>query len=94
MLNPISYLRGWFDGKGIEHDDSNVEQVVHLYNTHFMADGGVFSISWGYACGTGNGLTMGYPDKVEGVYLEALEFGAQPTPYTIDEIKELVCEQH
>lgn len=95
MLNPISYLRGWLDGKGIEHEDTDREYFyLRIYNTHLMTDGGEFSVSWGYTTQSEkHGLTMGYPDKVEGVYLSALDYGVDPRPYTVDEIKELVNGQ-
>lgn len=90
MLNLMSYIRGWLDGKGIDHEDTDLESnYVNLYNTKLDA-GGTYSISWGWSPKTNHAISLGWPERIEGVYMMDLECGGEPASMTVDEFKTFV----
>lgn len=90
MTNLMSYIRGWLDGKGIEHDDMDMESDnIEIYNTKVKVDG-VYSISWGRFPKTNCPVTFGWPDMLEGVYMLELEYGGEPTAISVEDYKALV----
>lgn len=91
MFNPIIYLRDWFDGEGIEHEDfDKIYEGMEIYNLKFMGVAGVFSVSWGHFKNK-LPITYGYPECVEGVYMDDLDYdsGVQPQPFSVEDIKEM-----